>query len=61
MRSKRTIHRKAHHRRHGMMTLEVVMTIGVMVPAAGLLFYLGIKMCATAYEAISGMVSWPFL
>jgi hypothetical protein len=50
-----------HRRRSGMMTLEVVMTIGIMVPIAGALFFLGIKMCAAAYEAISALVSWPFL
>jgi hypothetical protein len=44
-----------------MMSLEVVMTIGIMVPAAGLMFFLGIKMCAAAYGAISALVSWPFL
>lgn len=48
-------------RRRGMMNLEVVMTIGVMVPIAGALLFLGIKMCAAAYGAISALVSWPFL
>ena len=52
---------RKHRRRFGMMTLEVVMTIGIMVPIAGALFFLGIKMCAAAYEAISALVSWPFL
>jgi cell division protein FtsX len=47
--------------RSGMMSLEVVMTIAVMVPIAGALFFLGMKMCAAAYEAISALVSWPFL
>jgi cell division protein FtsX len=53
--------RRKRLRRRGMMTLEVVMTIGVMVPIAGALYFLGIKMCAAAYEAISALVSWPFL
>jgi hypothetical protein len=47
--------------RSGMMSLEVVMTIGVMVPIAGALYFLGMKMCAAAYQAISALVSWPFL
>ena len=50
-----------YRRRLGMMNLEVVMTIGIMVPIAGALFFLGIKMCAAAYQAISALVSWPFL
>lgn len=43
------------------MSLEVVLTAGVMLPIAGALFFLGIKMCATVYQAIGGLVSWPFL
>jgi hypothetical protein len=47
--------------RRGMMSLEVVLSIGIMVPVAGALLFLGIKMCAAVYEAISATVSWPFL
>jgi hypothetical protein len=58
---KTTRHLHNRRRRGGMMSLEVVMTIGIMVPIAGALFFLGIKMCAAAYQAISALVSWPFL
>ena len=51
---------RTRHRR-GTMSLEVVLTAGVMLPIAGALFFLGIKMCATVYQAIGGLVSWPFL
>ena len=61
MKIKRHIRNRKRLRRTGMMSLEVVMTIGIMVPVAGALFFLGIKMCAAAYEAISALVSWPFL
>ena len=44
-----------------MMSIEVVATIAVMVPIAGALFFLGIKMCATLNQAIGALVSWPFL
>lgn len=61
MTSKRLSRRKSKGLRTGMMSLEVVMTIGIMVPVAGILFFLGIKMCAAAFQAIDAMVSWPFL
>ncbi len=61
MKTNRHAGNRKRFRRRGMMSLEVVMTIGVMVPVAGALFFLGIKMCAAAYEAISALVSWPFL
>lgn len=61
MRTNRHTRNRKCRSRTGMMSLEVVMTIGVMVPIAGALFFLGIKMCAAAYEAISALVSWPFL
>ena len=48
-------------RRRGMASLEVVMTAAVMLPVAGALLFLGIKMCATVYQAIGGIVGWPFL
>lgn len=48
-------------RRHGMVSVEVVMTTAVMLPLAGALLFLGIKMCATVYRAIGALVSWPFL
>jgi hypothetical protein len=44
-----------------MANLEVVMTIAVMLPIAGALLFLGIKMCATLYQAIGALVCWPFL
>jgi hypothetical protein len=61
MKIKRQRRNRPPRRRGGMMSLEVVMTIGIMVPVAGALFFLGIKMCAAAYQAISALVSWPFL
>jgi hypothetical protein len=61
MKKRKPTRRNQSRRRQGLMSLEVVMTIGIMVPVAGILFFVGIKMCAAAYEAISAMVSWPFL
>lgn len=44
-----------------MATLEVVMTIAVMLPVAGALLFTGIKICAALYQTIGTLVSWPFL
>jgi hypothetical protein len=49
------------HRRSGMMSIEVVATIAVMLPIAGALLFLGIKICSSLYQAIATLVSWPFL
>jgi len=49
------------HGRLGMANLEVVMTMAIMLPIAGALFFLGVKMCATIYQAIGALVAWPFL
>jgi hypothetical protein len=32
-----------------------------MLPIAGALFFLGIKLAQAVYQAIGAMVSWPFL
>lgn len=61
MRTSYVVPRRRVARRRGMMSLEVVMTIAVMLPVAGALLFLGIKICATLYQAIGGLVSWPFL
>jgi hypothetical protein len=48
-------------RRRGMMSIEVAMSIGVMVPIAGALLFGGTKMCFVLYQTINTLVSWPFL
>jgi hypothetical protein len=48
-------------RRRGMVSLEVVMTVAVMLPVAAALLFLGIKICATLYQAVGAIVAWPFL
>ncbi len=53
--------RRIRRARRGMMSLEVVMTIAVMLPVAGLLLILGAKMCGILYQAIGALVAWPFL
>jgi hypothetical protein len=44
-----------------MASLEVVLAIAVMVPVAGALFFLGVRMAAEVYSAIAALVAWPFL
>ena len=61
MRTKRAQRRNRSRGRRGSASVEVVMTAGVMLPLAGLLFFLGIKMCATIYQAIGALAAWPFL
>lgn len=53
--------RHARTARAGMANLEVVMTIAVMLPVAGALLFLGIKICAMLYQTIGALVAWPFL
>lgn len=48
-------------RRAGFSSLEVVMTTAVMLPLAGLLFFLGIQISRYAYSALSGLLFQPFL
>jgi hypothetical protein len=45
----------------GMASLEVVMTMAVMVPLAGAMLFLGIKMCAMLYQVIGTLVGWPYV
>jgi len=44
-----------------MSNLEAVMATAVMLPVAGALFFLGIKICGALYQAIGTLVGWPFL
>jgi hypothetical protein len=61
MKTNRLFGRNCSRRHSGMVSLEVVMTTAVMLPVAGALLLLGIKLCATIYQAIGGLVAWPFL
>jgi hypothetical protein len=61
MKKARVIGRSGSVRRGGMASLEVVLTIIVMLPVAGILFFLGVKLCAVIYQTIGTLVSWPFL
>jgi hypothetical protein len=61
MRTNKSRRRREKLLRRGMASMEVVMTIAVMLPVAGALLFLGIKMCALLYQCIGALVSWPFL
>ena len=61
MRTNRRIHRAGARHRGGMMSIEVVMTIAVMLPIAAVLLFLGTKICMSLYQTIGALVSWPFL
>ena len=60
MKARRSNHRVRACHRAGMASLEVVMATAVMLPVAGALLFLGIKMCALLYQCIGALVSWPF-
>ena len=47
--------------RRGAMTMEVVMSTGVMIPIAFGLLLLGTEMCRYVYGLVSSLVTWPFL
>lgn len=61
MTTNRRIARTKRDQRSGMMSIEVVMSIAVMVPIAAALLFLGVKICSGLYQAIAVLVSWPFL
>jgi hypothetical protein len=44
-----------------MANLEVVMSIAVMLPIAGAMLFLGVRMLTALYQIIGAVVSWPFL
>jgi hypothetical protein len=45
----------------GLASLEVVMTIAVMLPITAAMLFLGVIMCTTLYRAIGALVGWPYL
>ena len=47
--------------RRGTASIEVVASAAVMLPVAGGLFFLGLRMSAEVYQAIGALVAWPFL
>ena len=53
--------RRSGRRRSGFSNLEVVMTTAIMLPLAGLLFFLGIQMSRYVFTALSGLLLQPFL
>ncbi len=61
MKANRSHLRRRSADRGGMASLEVVMTTAVMLPVAGILFFLGTKILATMYQALGTLVAWPFL
>ena len=61
MNSRIAFRRRRSARGRGLASLEVVMTIAVMLPIAAAMLFLGVKMCATMYQAIGALVGWPYL
>ena len=51
---------RARRSRYGLSAIEVVMSTAVLVPLAGLLFFLGIDMSKYIYGLISTLVGWPY-
>ena len=47
--------------RGGMASLEVVMTIAVMLPITAAMLFLAVKICSTLYQVIGALVGWPYL
>ena len=47
--------------RRGMASLEVVMTIAVMLPIAGALCFWESRCVPSLYQVIGALVAWPFL
>ena len=55
-----TLQRRTVHRR-GSAAIEVVMATAIMVPVAGALFFLGIRIAAELFQVTSATVGWSFL
>lgn len=53
--------RTRKQRRRGSAAVELVMATAVMVPVAGALFFLGIRISATLFQVTSATVGWSFL
>jgi hypothetical protein len=47
--------------RGGLASLEVVMTIAVMLPITAAMLFLGVKILTTLYQIIGALVGWPYL
>jgi hypothetical protein len=47
--------------RGGLASLEVVMTIAVMLPITAAMLFLAVKICSTLYQVIGALVGWPYL
>jgi hypothetical protein len=45
----------------GLASLEVVMSIAVMLPITAAMLFLGVQICTTLYQAIGALVGWPYL
>ena len=41
--------------------MELVMATAVAVPLAGLMFFLGIRICRYVFSALGGLLMQPFL
>jgi hypothetical protein len=47
--------------RRGVATLDYVLVLGVILPMAGFVLWIGPRMIRLAYEMICVLVSWPFM
>lgn len=61
MAMKRFVNRPRVGRRHGLASLEVILTTAVMLPIAFAILMLCIKMAAIVYQVLGATVAWPFL
>jgi hypothetical protein len=47
--------------RRGVATLDYVLVLGVILPMAGFVMWIGPRMIRLAYDMICVLVSWPFM
>jgi hypothetical protein len=48
-------------RRSGAATLDYVLTLGAILPLAGLSFYYCSRIMKAAYEMMCVLIAWPFM
>jgi hypothetical protein len=54
-------HRPMRCKRRGSSSLEVVLTMGVMLPLGVLLFFLAVKICSYVFSGMDGTLSTPMV
>jgi hypothetical protein len=53
--------RRETGKRRGVATLDYVLVLGIILPMAGFILWIGPRMIRLAYDMVCVLVSWPFM